>query len=93
MVREKQRGRLVRGLAAALVAGSLLASAAAVAADTDAPEPRDVNVGKEAQEHADDAVIKTTGVVALPVVENTETLVPASGIINVEHRDDRDVSE
>jgi hypothetical protein len=83
------RRRLAVGVAALSLASTLVLGVASVAADNDTPEPRDVNVGKEATGLADDTRVSITEVVTAPAASNDPYAVPTTPVVADpdDHRD------
>lgn len=76
-VKEQVRRRLAAGVAGVVLGITLVVGVGPVAADGDASEPHDVNVGKEATGMASDPRVAITEVVTPPVVINDTTAAPA----------------
>ncbi len=86
-IKEQARKRLAVGVAGVVLGIALVVGVAPVAADNDAPEPRDVNVGQEATGMTSDTRLVITEIAAPAVVSNTSIAAPAAPV--VENRDDR----
>ncbi len=76
-IKEQVRRRLAIGLTGLALVSALVVGVGPVAADGDAQEPHDVNVGRDATGMASDTHVTITEVVAPPAANNDTTAAPA----------------